>query len=37
VKWDARSNDGKSVNDGYDTIAVRDGLIQYHSSIYRIR
>jgi ketosteroid isomerase-like protein len=37
VKWDARASNGKSVSDGYDTIALRDGLIQYHSSIYRIR
>jgi ketosteroid isomerase-like protein len=37
VKWDATATNGKSVSDGYDTIALRDGLIQYHSSIYRVR
>jgi len=37
VRWDATATNGKSVSDGYDTIALRDGLIQYHSSIYRIR
>jgi ketosteroid isomerase-like protein len=37
VRWDATASNGKSVSDGYDTIALRDGLIQYHSSIYRIR
>lgn len=37
-KWDATgATNGKSVNDGQDTIGTRQGLIQYHSSIYQIR
>ncbi len=37
IKWDAvGAANGKSVNDGQDTIGLRQGLIQYHSSVYRI-
>lgn len=37
IKWDAiGATNGKSVNDGLDTIGLRQGLIQYHSSVYRI-
>lgn len=37
IKWDATSaTNGHSVNDGQDTIALRQGLIQYHSSIYKV-
>lgn len=37
VRWDARATtNGKQVNNGQDTIQVRKGKIQYHSSIYRI-
>jgi hypothetical protein len=37
IKWDALSaTNGNSVHDGQDTIALRQGLIQYHSSVYQI-
>lgn len=37
LKWDARgSTSGRSIDDGQDTIGSRQGLIQYHSSIYKI-
>jgi hypothetical protein len=37
IRWDALSaSNGMSVRDGQDTIALRQGLIQYHSSIYQI-
>jgi hypothetical protein len=37
-KWDAiGAANGMSVDDGQDTIGTRQGLIQYHSSVYRIR
>ncbi len=38
IRWDATgATNGKSVNDGQDTIGLRGGLIQYHSSLYRIQ
>ncbi len=37
VKWDARNAaNGHSVDDAQDTIGLRQGLIQYHSSVYQI-
>lgn len=37
VKWDATgATNGKHINDSQDTIGLRSGLIQYHSSLYRI-
>ncbi len=37
VRWEAHSaTNGKSVRDGQDTLGLRQGLIQYHSSVYHI-
>lgn len=37
VRWDATgATNGNRVEDGQDTIGLRGGLIQYHSSIYQI-
>ncbi len=37
IKWDAvAATNGKAVNDGQDTLGLRLGLIQYHSSVYQI-
>ena len=36
VSWNATSPNGSSIIAGQDTIGVRQGLIQYHSSLYRI-
>lgn len=37
IRWNAAgASSGKTVDDGYDTIGLRQGLIQYHSSVYRL-
>lgn len=36
VSWNAMSPSGSSVIAGQDTIGIRQGLIQYHSSLYRV-
>jgi ketosteroid isomerase-like protein len=37
IQWDAvGASNGRSVRDGQDTLGSRQGLIQYHSSVYRI-
>ncbi len=37
IRWDALSaRNGTAVQDGQDTIALRQGLIQYHTSVYRV-
>lgn len=37
IRWDSSTaSNGKAVQDGYDTIAMRLGLIQYHSRVYRV-
>ena len=37
IRWSASlASNGKAVDNGYDTIALRQGRIQYHSSIYHI-
>lgn len=37
IKWDARNaSNGKSVDNAQDTIGLRQGKIQYHSTVYRI-
>jgi hypothetical protein len=37
LRWDATgATNGRSVSDGQDTLALRQGLVQYHSSIYKI-
>jgi ketosteroid isomerase-like protein len=35
-RWDAASPNGMRVVDGRDTVALRQGKIQYHSSVYKI-
>lgn len=37
VRWDAfGAANGRTVTDGQDTLGLREGLIQFHTSIYRI-